>query len=238
MLDIGDDGKRGMAGKRFDYSFANTSFWWFYILYNMYAHDNERKINLDEAIHDIVGPDPVGSLDWYLGFCPKNEADRNGLLPNPHCVVEKLTDTLTFAVEFHFSKTNYFINDIYIGNHGGHFEMWFLTWEELLAFERFGGEVFMLLLTMTGISEEQRLSAEAHISQRLKSLPMFAEHSDYIARCICNGLLMEGDFDTLKDVGLTNRQNHSLRNVVKYAYYRDNVALLNTALWDFCHRSM
>ncbi|MDR2736262.1 MAG: immunity protein 19 [Gracilibacteraceae bacterium] len=236
----------GEAGRPFDYSFANTNFWWFYILYNMFAHDNEKEMNLDDAIHEVIGPDPAGSLEWSIAFYPKNEADKNGLLANPHTITRKLTDArmpshtsspggISFAIEFHFSKTTYFLNDIYIGNHGGHFEMWFLTWDELLAFGKYGEEIFLLLLTMTGIEEEQRQAAETRISRSLKSLPMFADHSDYIARCICNGLVIEGRFSVVEGVGLTNNQNHSLRNVTKYTYNRDHLVALNQALKDFCN---
>jgi hypothetical protein len=39
----------------------------------------------------------------------------------------------------------------------------------------------------------------------------------------------------MEGVGITNNQNHSVRNVEKYPRYRDDVVILNKALKGFVH---
>jgi hypothetical protein len=219
-------------GKAFDYSFSNLNFWWYYVSYCYRGFDKKKEIVLDEAIREII--DCKRALpyldDWYSEFCPEEEADDDGILPNPYGIEVELQAALRFAIAFHISETIYYFNDIYIGNHGGHFEAWFFTWDELLSFAHHKEEVFMLLSTMTGITNTQRPQAQELISQSLKKISIFAEHSDYIAECICRGLVMDSVFARLSGVGLTNSENHSVRNVEKYPRYRENVTLINQAI--------
>lgn len=222
--------------KPFDYSFSNLRFWWYHICYGYRGCDPEKELNLDEAIIELINYKNIipDFDDWYDTFCPKNKADENGILQSPNSIEVKLADTMRFAIDFHVGETTYYLNDIYIGNQGGHFEAWFLTWDELLTFERYREEYFLLLLTMTGITAVQRPQALERISQSLKQIPLFAEHADYIADCICNGLIIEGRFEEISGVGLTNIQGNSVRNVVKYPRYREDVVALNASLKEFC----
>lgn len=112
---------------------------------------------------------------------------------------------------------------------GGHFEAWFLTWDELRALDN-GTELFLLLLPMTGLEEGQQKPAEALISQRLGQIPVFTAMSDYIARCIVSGLVIEGEYTQADGIGITCTQNHCVRNVEKHPRYRGDVSKLNKLL--------
>ena len=123
------------------------------------------------------------------------------------------------------------MNGIYIGNLGGHFEAWFLTLDELIKFNNHD-LLFLLLLPMAGIEKEQTKMAKEFVSKQLRLIPGFKEGSNYIAECIVNGLVMNGGFQKAK-IGITNNQNHSVRNIEKYPRYKDDVMQLNAALKTF-----
>lgn len=112
---------------------------------------------------------------------------------------------------------------------GGHFEAWFLTLDELLAFEK-DPVFFLLLLPMTGIQENQKSVLQPIITKHLEAIPKFESHSEYIANCILNGLIMDSSFQETTEIGLTNNENHSVRNVTKYPRYEEDVKQLNRIL--------
>ena len=216
-----------------DIEFNNLNFWYYHIS-SIRGFDDDKELNLDEAIEEAVNIEKhIPSFDdWYASFCPEDDADEDGMFENPKEVSGMLTDDMSFAIEFHSSETTFFLNDIYIGNMGGHFEAWFLTLKELIAFDKYDA-LFLLLLPMVGIEENERQDAEKLISEKLKSISMFAEQSEYITKCIVNGLVVDTAFYTMPNVGLVCDTNHCIRNVTKYPEYKDDVVELNNALEAF-----
>ena len=89
---------------------------------------------------------------------------------------------------------------------------------------------------MTGVEENERKLAESLVSENIKSIPMYAEQSDYIAKCIVNGLIVDKPFYTIQDVGIVSDTNHSVRNIIKYPQYKDSVLELNKALESFVEK--
>jgi len=217
-----------------DIEFTNLNFWEYYIFFSYRGFDDEKELNLDDAIREVVDIEKYISSpeEWYDEFCPEEDADEDGLFENPKAIAGRLTDDISFAIEFHLSETTYFLNSKYIGNQGGNFEAWFLTLKELIAFDKYE-KLFLLLLPMTGVEESERELAETLVSERLKSISMFAEHSDYIAKCIVNGLIVDKPFYTMPAVGIVSDTNHSVRNITKYPRYKDDVIELNKALEAF-----
>ncbi|MBK8800843.1 MAG: immunity protein 19 [Fibrobacteres bacterium] len=204
---------------------------WFYFLANMRGFDRKKELNLDEVLDEVVDkkqyiPD---FEDWYETFLPEGEADEDGEFEQPNFLSEKLTDELDFAIEFHLSETRFYLNDLCIGNTGGHFEAWFISFTEFLAFERHCGHS-LLLLPMVGIEKGERNQAKQYISAKLKGFPMFCEESDSLADCIVNGLLVAKPYSRLPDIGLTSSQNHCVRNVLKYPRHLDAVKAINIHL--------
>ena len=225
------DNSQLLTNKDIDYD--NLNFWSYYI-FCFRGHDDEKELNLDDAIQEVVDIEKyTPSFEtWYNDFLPEEKADAEGLFEDPKVVAGKLTDDLSFAIEFHLSETTFFLNSTYIGNLGGHFEAWFLTFKELMAFDKYE-KLFLLLLPMTGVEENERELAESMISEKLKSISMFAEHSDYISKCIVNGLIIEKPFYLVQDIGITCDTNHSVRNISKYPRYKDDVIELNRVLEIF-----
>ncbi|MCP2028312.1 hypothetical protein L1276_003482 [Flavobacterium sp. HSC-32F16] len=203
----------------------NTFFWKFYFCWSR-GYDEKEEINIDEVL-EVVETDETKAYEWeYLFF---NQAD---IEENPRYIAEKLTDNLNYAIEFQEYEINFFLNDIYIGNLGGHFEAWFFTLDELLAFEKYPF-LLLLFLPVTGIQENQKSILKPIITKHLEAIPKFETQSEYIADCILNGLIMESPFQETDEIGLTNNQNHSVRNVKAYPRYREDVIELNKVLASF-----
>jgi Immunity protein 19 len=203
----------------------NTFFWYAYISW-LRGYDDINEINIDEAL-EVIGIDIDKLVEWEKQFFPQSKDEKF-----VRFIGGKLNDNITFAIEFQDTEIVFFINDIYIGNLGGHFEAWFLTWDELLAFGQFE-YLFLLLLPMTAIEKCQIEDAKTIIQNHLKTIPKFENHVEYIAQCILNGLTIDESFFVQNEVGTVNSQNHSVRNVEKYPRYRENITELNIALKEF-----
>ena len=217
-----------------DIAYTNHDFWWYYII-TYRGFDDDKELNLDDAIQGVVDAEKVvpNFVPWYRAFCPMDDADDDGCFENPHFISGDLGG-ISFAIEFHSWQTVFYINDIYIGNQGGHFEVWFLTVRELLVFDRYDSQfLFLLLLPMVGVEEHEREQMEQLVCEKLKAVTLFAGHEAYIAKCIVNGLVIEGAFTQMEGIGVTNGQNHCVRNVEKYPRYTDDVTAVNQALYNF-----
>lgn len=203
----------------------NTFFWYSYISW-WRGYDEAKEINIGEAI-EVIEINQEEFRKWEKQFFPQNK-DAQAI----RFIGGKLTDEISFCIEFQNTEIVFFINDTYIGNLGGHFEAWFLTWDELLAFQQFEF-LFLLLLPMTAIETHQTEQARMMIQNHLKTIPKFENHAEYIAECILNGIIIEKPFFVQNGIGLVNHQNHSLRNIEKYPRYQDDVIKLNAILHKF-----
>ncbi|MFH6957131.1 Imm19 family immunity protein [Flavobacterium aquidurense] len=200
----------------------NTFFWKFYLCW-FRGFDDKEEINIDEAV-EVIETNETDFYNWERLFFNYESIEEN-----PRYISGNLADDLNFAVEFQEYEINFFLNDIYIGNLGGHFEAWFLTLDELLAFEK-DPVFFLLLLPMTGIQENQKSVLKPVITKHLESIPEFKSHSAYIANCILNGLIMVATFQETAGIGIINNENHSVRNIIKYPRYEEDVKQLNRIL--------
>lgn len=200
----------------------NTFFWKYYFCWSR-GYDQKEEINIDEVL-EVVEINETEAYEWETGFFNYDDIEEN-----PRYVAGKINDNLNFAVEFAEYEINFFLNDIYLGNLGGHFEAWFFTLQELLAFEKYPN-LFLLFLPMTGITEDQKVILKPLIIKHLILIPKFETHVAYIADCILNGLIMESSFEETPEIGLTNNQNHSIRNITAYPRYKEDVIALNKIL--------
>jgi len=203
----------------------NPFFWYAYISC-FRGYDEINEINIDEAL-EVIGIDREKLVEWEKQFFPKNKDEEF-----TRFIGGKLNENVNFLIEFQEYKIAFFLNDLYIGNLGGHFEAWFLTWDELLAFQQFE-HLFLLLLPMTAIEEYQITEAKVLIGNHLNTISKFENHSEYIAQCIINGLAIDGKFSNQNEIGIVNNQNHSVRNIEKYPRYKEDVTELNKALKHF-----
>jgi len=200
----------------------NTFFWKYYFCWSR-GYDEKEEINIDEVL-EVVETNETEAYEWERIFFNYEDIEDN-----PRQVAGRINDNLNFAVEFAEYEINFFLNDIYIGNLGGHFEAWFFTLEELLSFEKYPN-LFLLFLPMTGISEDQKAILKPIVIKHLNTIPKFDPHSNYIADCLLNGLIMQSRFEEIEGIGLTNNENHSVRNVIGYPRYLDEVVELNKIL--------
>ncbi len=201
----------------------NSLFFWFsYFSWFHGAEDYTKELHIADVLQEIISVNIDRLNSWYKNFfiCKNGEA---------RYIVEKINDTLSFQIEFQEDEILFFINDEYIGNLGGHFECWFLTLEELQYFENTEFD-FLLLLPMLGITKKEFDKTKKLISKNIATIPELKQYSNYIAECITNGLLMQGEFYLDKEVGIVNNQNHSIRNIVKYPRYKESVIKLNKLL--------
>ena len=200
----------------------NTFFWKYYFCWSR-GYDEKEEINIDEVL-EVVEINEAEAYEWERIFFNYDDIEEN-----PRYISNKINDNLNVVVEFTEYEINFFLNDIYIGNLGGHFEAWFFTLEEFLSFEKYPN-LFLLFLPMTGITEDQKGILKPFIIKHLKLIPKFETHSEYIADCILNGLIIESSFEETPEIGLTNNQNHSIRNITAYPRYKEDVIALNKIL--------
>jgi len=200
----------------------NTFFWYTYIKW-FNGYDDINEINIDEAL-EVIGIDKEKLAEWEERFFSTDKAGESFKF-----IGGNLEEDITFLIQFKDHEIIFFLNDIYFGNLGGHFEAWFLTWDELLSFQQFE-HLFLLMLPMTAIEKHQRDNAKQIIHNHLKTIPKFEQSAEYISKCILNGLLIDEPFFEIDEVGTVNNQNHSVRNIRKYPRYRENVIELNKVL--------
>jgi len=83
---------------------------------------------------------------------------------------------------------------------------------------------------MLGVEPQQTLEAKIQISKRLKNILFFQGQQDYIANCIVNGLKMNQEFYQDEQIGILDRQNHSMRNVELYSDDLEHIKTINLIL--------
>ena len=220
----------GQLLSKSDLSYSNHNFWWYYIS-AFQGYDDAKDLPLMEAIESVqdINEYVTNFEEWYKAFAPKEEANEGGMLKHPNIVDIAIVDKVRLTIEFHIFEIQYYLNNIYFGNMGGHFEAWFFTWNELLSLDN-DTELFWFLLPMTGVEESQRKQAERLVSERLKQIPIFSKKSNYITRCIVSALVIEGAYAEIAAIGTTCTQPHSVRNIEKYPRYKDDVIKLNQIL--------
>lgn len=206
----------------------NSYFWYMYLKW-FRGFDDKNELNLDEAM-EVIDIDQSQLLQWEESFFSDINED------SVKFIAGQLNDEMSFYIAFHESEIAFFLNEIYIGNLGGHFEAWFLTWEELLVFGKHP-LFFLLLLPMTGIQQDQIDEAKDQIAKHLKKISLFEKNTIYLSYCIVNGLTIDEDFYNDIETGTLNNQNHSVRNLGKYPRYKDDVKILNIAIRKFVAQS-
>ena len=206
----------------------NTFFWYAYICW-FRGYDDIKEISIDEVL-EVIKIDKEELSAWNKEFFMESKIDEAIRFIN-----WELNEDITLLIEFQEYEIVFFLNDLYIGNLGGHFEAWFLTWNELLTFQQFE-YLFLLLLPMTGVEKHQNEEAEILITNHLKVIPKFEDDAEYIAKCITNGLIIDGHYYNQNEIGIVNDQNHSVRNIEKYPRYKEEVIELNSILGKFIEK--
>ena len=205
-------------------SFDQAHFWHWFIR-TMRGFDEQKELNLDEAIQEITGLDLYSTQisEWTESFLPTH---LNLQGRNYHLVI---TPNLYIDIQFTHEEMNYYLNDLYIGNIGGHFEAWFFSFKELQRLQLTDLD-FLLLLPMLAVEQNQSKVVIELIAQCLSNIKSFQGHEDYIASCVVNGLTIKDDFYLDESVGVCNQQNHSIRNLQQHLDDREHIQKLNELL--------
>ena len=81
------------------------------------------------------------------------------------------------------------------------------------------------------IREKEKEIARQEIVQRLQQIPLFKGHSEYIAKCILNGLLVpNSEIQEIPEIGTICTSNHSYRNALIYDDEKQEIKELNILL--------
>jgi hypothetical protein len=207
----------------------NNEYFWYSYISCYRGYDDIKEINMDEAL-EVIELDKKKLASWQaVNFSNINNESKVRYIGG------KLNKNISFLIEFQEQEILFYINDIYIGNLGGHFEAWFFTWDELLAFQAFES-LFLLLLPMAAIETQQINEAEIIIAKHLKTIPKFENNAAYIAKCILNGISIATPFYNKNEIGIVNSQNHSIRNIDKHPQHKADVIKLNRSLRKFTEK--
>ena len=117
----------------------NKTFFWYHYISWFRGYDEDLELNMDEVLDKSLDIDSEEFDKWHSTFFGKEDKFIGG----------KLAENLSFCIELLEYERAFFINDIYIGNLGGHFVAWFFTLDELLAFDKYK-YLFLLMLPMAG----------------------------------------------------------------------------------------
>jgi hypothetical protein len=205
-------------------SFDQAHFWhWFIALFR--GFDEQKESNLDEAIQEVSGVDLFSKQisEWYALFLPTQTNLRERIYR------VEINHELYIDIQFTQAQINYYLNELYIGNIGGHFEAWFFTLAEFQYFN-LSDQHFLLLVPMLAVELKQSTEVAILIAKRLSMIKAFQGHEDYIAHCLLNGLIVQQDFYLDAEIGLCNLQNHSMRNLTQHLDDVEHIQELNQIL--------
>jgi len=191
-----------------DIKTEDKQFWMFYLMTCFpFASDDELEIMLDEFL-----------LENYELDIPRIDNGNETEPWDGSSIHVKINDTVTLHVELHTSEATYFLNNVWIGNTGGNFELSLLSWLEFKAIARDSRNLFMLLLPFVvgSISEHDEIFDA--IKNNLLKLPLEFEnaHIDTITRFLVSHLIFEDEtnvgFEDDAEFGVVCNRNHSRRN--------------------------
>ena len=184
-------------------SLSNQEFWWFYLVFSFpYAADHDLELNFDEVLED----------NGYISGSRFNNRFFETIVGNG----------LPLEIEYLDDGISYYLNGFNIANISGHANIAFLTLNELLRFSGSDDLLFLLLLPVSAIEEDEIDAALPLIAAQLKRIGIKDEHSAQFAACLLNGLTVtKGNFEVLEDIGVISHSMHSLRNYNRYEQYED-----------------
>lgn len=158
------------------------------------------------------------SNDWIDEFT--GGTDDNGREKEPwtgKSLDIKINDNVTFSVEFHAFETVYFLNDVYIGNTGGHFKLSLLSWKELINIVRNSDILFFMMLPLAMGNKAEQAEICKEIEQRLTNplFPFQAKDHNILAQYLTDHLILEDDvtYTEHPQAGIVCDRNHSCRNL-------------------------
>ncbi|MDP4147360.1 MAG: Imm19 family immunity protein [Bacillota bacterium] len=203
-----------------DIGFDNYYFW-FYFLETAYpnGYNEEADVSVGEIIEQIFDIDINKTSNWVNNFTGYYEGvmdESDGYLKNPNILAINLAQDIVFKIEFHPGDTIYYFNDIQIGCTGPHWQLYCLTWKELIEISgkaKDSDYIFLLLLPITAITSEDNLEEiRKLIIEKISGFKAISHEKDMdLVNAIIEGLYIDEGFSEEKDLGVVCKNNYSAR---------------------------
>jgi len=182
-----------------------------------FASNPETEQMLDEFIAENY---EMPSDEWLKEVSGDVDKDGEEISPwNGTVYSVVINEQVTLVVEFHTYEVVYFLNEVFIGNSGGHFMLSLLSWEEFQKIVEVGGDdtmLFFLLLPFVVGTKDQKEEIKKEIENRLQSTAFSAVHIPVIACHLVHHAIFEEDEASMfyddPELGKIGKRNHSVRN--------------------------
>lgn len=169
----------------------NLSFWISYFgcsYLNLY--DEEEGISVSELMEDLCTEEVYKWWERFTGWYDGVLDERDGYLDDPAFLEVPLTQGRTLKIEFHPGDTLYCIDGKEIGSTGPHWKLRAIPYkelEELLPLEH-GRQLFLLLLPLAALREEERCTAQQEIRDQMMHY-FETDLCECVSGCIVSGLV-------------------------------------------------
>ena len=148
-----------------------------------------EDISVSELMYELCTEEIGSWWERFTGYYAGVLDESDGYLEEPTTLEVLLAKDRVLKIEFHPGDILYFINDELIGSTGPHWKLQTVPYEEvkrLLALEN-GSQLFLLLLPLAVIKQEDAGSARQEIREQMRNY--FAEElCENVAGCIVAGL--------------------------------------------------
>lgn len=152
------------------------------------SYDESNDISVSELMEELYTEEVGKWWEQFTGYYEGVFDESDGYLDNPTTLEELLPDK-NLKIEFHPGDILYFINDEQIGSTGPHWELRTIAYKEvekLLSLKN-GRQLFLLLLPLAFIGEEDIQSVREKITEQMKNY--FSENlCERVSGCIVAGL--------------------------------------------------
>ncbi|MDE7431858.1 MAG: immunity protein 19 [Lachnospiraceae bacterium] len=158
------------------------------------GYDVEEDVSASELMQELY-TDEVGN--WWEKFTGYYEGvldESDGYVDDPTTLEEVLLQDKILKIEFHPGDILYFINDEQIGSTGPHWELQTIPYKEVeqLLAKKNGRQLFLLLLPLAYIEEEEVPSVREKIAEQMRNY--FSESlCESVSGCIVAGLAVSDD---------------------------------------------
>lgn len=153
------------------------------------GYDESKDISVSELMEELYTEEAKNWWEQFTGYYEGVLTETDGYLVHPTTLEEQLLPDKKLKMEFHPGDILYFINNKPIGSTGPHWELQTIPYKKvkpLLSLKK-GRQLFLLLLPLAFIEEEEIQSARETISEQMRYY--FPENlCESVSGCIVAGL--------------------------------------------------
>ena len=168
-----------------DLNFQNKDFWAYQIATQYSMGCEEYDTDMSEIMSELLDVN-IQWMDDFTQFYDGVFEDNDGYLDNPTFVTLKTSANDIYKIEYHPGDTLYFKNNKKIASTGPHFTSHSLPFnviEQFLNLEN-GRVIFLLLLPISTVSDNDKSTAYPLIYQILLSIGIPEDYATKITHCI------------------------------------------------------